>query len=63
MERVVARRDILVIAARKVIIDKKGIIMLKLIKRSTFPIKAENDTNCHRGCLVILAFMMIKIRW
>ena len=30
MERVVARRDILVIAARKVIINKKGIIMLKL---------------------------------
>ena len=31
MERVVARRDILVIAARKVIMDKKkGIIMLKL---------------------------------
>ena len=62
MERVVARRDILVIAARKVIIDKKRHNYVE-IKRSMFPIKAENDTNCHRGCLVIHAFMMIKIRW
>ena len=62
MERVVARRDILVIAARKVIIDKKRHNYVE-IKRSTFPIKAENDRNCHRGCLLIHAFMMIKIRW
>ena len=39
MERVVARRDILVIAARKVIIDKKRHNYVE-IKRSMFPIKA-----------------------